>query len=448
MNTFDTIVATATPTGRGGIAVIRISGNKVRHIAECLLRKIPKPRFALYTPFLNKAGQILDEGIALFFEAPYSFTGEDVLELHGHGGMFIVEQLIKEIISYGARLARPGEFSERAFLNDKLDLIQAEAISDLIDAASQDAAIAAMRSLRGEFSQKIQDLVDGLIHLRTYVEASIDFVEEEIDFLNDGNIGLRLKDLIDRLENIEMSAIQGSLLRNGITAIIIGEPNVGKSSLLNVLCGYDAAIVTHIAGTTRDLLRETIIIDGMPMHIIDTAGLRESEDIVEREGIRRAHQEIEKADLILCMIEAKDPLSKMDVFLKTFSHKKNILMIRNKIDLTQETPNIQSYQSHVIVSLSAKKNEGMDLLKKIIKENVGLKITMEGTFSARRRHLDALACAKQFLLEGLTQLQENRAGELLAEDLRQAQYALNEITGVFTTDDLLGKIFSSFCIGK
>lgn len=448
MGTDDTIVATATPMGRGGIAVIRISGNKVQNISEHLLGTIPKPRFALYTPFLDAHRNILDEGIALFFEGPHSFTGEDVLELHGHGGHFIVDRLIQEIISQGARLARPGEFSERAFLNDKLDLIQAEAIGDLIDASSQDAATAAMRSLQGEFSQKIHLLVEGLIHLRMYVEASIDFADEEIDFLNDGKIASRLKDLIDRLENIEMSATQGSLLRNGITATIIGEPNVGKSSLLNRLCGYDAAIVTNIAGTTRDLLRETIAIDGMPMHMIDTAGLRESEDIVELEGIRRAHQEIKKADLILCMIEANDPLNKVDELLKTFPHKKNIVIIRNKIDLTHEKPNIQSYQSQKIVSLSAKNNEGVDLLKQIIKENVGFKITTEGVFSARRRHLDALANAKKFLLEGLTQLQENRAGELLAEDLRCAQRVLNEITGEFTTDDLLGKIFSSFCIGK
>jgi tRNA modification GTPase len=437
----DTIVARATPEGRGGVAIIRVSGSLVRTMANEILHFIPEPRIATLSSFFDAAREVIDEGIALFFPAPHSFTGEDVLELHGHGGTFVVDLLIHRMVSLGARMANPGEFSERAFLNDKMDLVQAEAIADLIDAASFHAAKAAIRSLQGEFSKKIQTLVSSLIHLRMYIEAAIDFVEEEIDFLQDEKIGKNLQNLIDQLQMIEDSALQGSLLREGIKTVIIGKPNVGKSSLLNVLSGKDVAIVTDIAGTTRDVLRENIIIDGMPLHIVDTAGLRDSDDVVEKEGIRRAHQEMVDADLILLIKDVREPA--MDIsFLP-----ENIpfIIVQNKIDTIQEIPTMKVNGSYSEIYLSAKTEAGMDLLKKQIKALAGLKENTEGIFSARSRHLHAIARAKKALHHGKQNL---LAGELLAEDLRMAQNALNEITGEFTTDDLLGKIFSSFCIGK
>ncbi|HEX2549743.1 MAG TPA: tRNA uridine-5-carboxymethylaminomethyl(34) synthesis GTPase MnmE, partial [Gammaproteobacteria bacterium] len=365
----DTIVACATPEGRGGVAIIRISGAKVRKIAKAILNEIPEPRFATLSSFLDESQETIDEGIALFFPGPHSFTGEDVLELHGHGGLFVVNLLIKRIIALGARIAKPGEFSERAFLNDKMDLVQAEAIADLIDAASFDAAKAAVRSLQGEFSKKIQTLVASLIQLRMYVEAAIDFAEEEIDFLQDEKIGHHLQTLMTQLQNIENSAEQGSLLREGIKTVIIGKPNVGKSSLLNVLSGKDIAIVTNIAGTTRDVLRENILIDGMPLHIVDTAGLRESEDIVEIEGIRRAHQEMLDADLILLIKDIQEPLTETS-FLPDNTP---VIIIRNKIDILKVSPKIEMREAHMEVFLSAKTKEGIDLLKKQIKIVVGLK---------------------------------------------------------------------------
>lgn len=445
----DTIVAAATPPGRGGVAIVRISGPLVNHVATELLKKIPKPRYATYSSFLDSAGQAIDEGIALLFPGPNSFTGEDVLELHGHGGPAVVDSLIQRILGLGTRMARPGEFSERAFLNDKMDLAQAEAIADLIDAASEQAARNALRSLQGEFSKKIRVLVEALIHLRMYVEAAIDFVEEEIDFLSGDQVSQGLINVIRDLETIQASATQGSLLRDGITAVIAGQPNVGKSSLLNQLSGKETAIVTDIPGTTRDLLREHILIDGMPMHIIDTAGLRESEDRVEQEGIRRAREEITRADLVIFVMDA----SRQDeMFLSDFSTQvpehAAVITVRNKIDLIHETPSIKTDDAHTVISLSAKESLGIELLKNHIKTVVGFNANIEGHFSARRRHLDALTRAKSFLLNGQKQLHEHRAGELLAEDLRLAQNALNEITGEFSSDDLLGRIFGSFCIGK
>ena len=444
IHTTETIVAAATPPGRGGIAVIRVSGPNVTSIAHSLTENTLKPRYATYCQFYDSAGSAIDQGLALFFPGPNSFTGEDVLELHGHGGPAVVDMLLRRILELDTRMARPGEFSERAFLNDKIDLAQAEAIADLIDAASEQAARSALKSLQGDFSKKINVLVEALIRLRIYVEAAIDFVEEEIDFLADQQVTDDLVRILAELDSILFSAAQGNLLREGFTAVIAGEPNVGKSSLLNQLSGKDSAIVTDIPGTTRDLLREHINIDGLPMHIIDTAGLRESQDPVEQEGIRRAHLEIAKADIILLVTDAAQNSFAEIPIRNTIP----IIKIRNKIDLTSETPSLSQSENQTIISVSAKLGHGIELLKKHIKDCVGFKETGEGLFSARRRHLDALMRAKTFLANGQKQLLEYKAGELLAEDLRQAQQSLCEITGEFSSDDLLGRIFSSFCIGR
>lgn len=438
----DTIAAQATPSGRGGIAIVRVSGPLVLHIMREMLGREIAPRQACFLPFVDINGEMIDKGVALYFPNPHSFTGEDILELQGHGGPVVVDMLLQRILQLGARLARPGEFSERAFLNGKLDLAQAEAIADLIDSSSQQAARSALRSLQGEFSQEIHALNEKIIYLRMYVEAAIDFTDEEIDFLGDEKIHASINTIINDLALIQSKAKQGSFLREGITAVIAGEPNVGKSSLLNCLSGKDLAIVTDIPGTTRDVLRDYILIDGMPMHIIDTAGLRESNDVVEQIGIRRAYQEIEKADVILHVVDAKNNNSKMTL------DNRNVIYIRNKIDTSNETPTIKKENGHVIISLSAKTGAGIDLLKQHIKTHVGFDSQSDGIYLARRRHLDAIARAQLHVEAGLSQLSNGKSGELAAEDLRLAHLALCEITGEFTADDLLGKIFSSFCIGK
>lgn len=446
----ETIVAPATPPGRGGIAMVRVSGPLVKDIAVALLSRLPKPRYATFSVFLDREGQAIDEGIAIFFPTPHSFTGEDVLELHGHGGVYVVDSLVKRILELGARLAKPGEFSERAFLNDKIDLLQAEAIADLIDASSTVAARSALRSLQGEFSKKIHVLVESVIHLRTYIEAAIDFAEEEIDFLANETIIQKLNTLLNDIQTIQAHAEQGTLLREGITTVIAGLPNVGKSSLLNALSEKEIAIVTDIPGTTRDLLREHISIDGMPMHVIDTAGLRESHDPVEQEGIRRAREEISRADLVLFVVDAhsENQYGIKEVFQEKIPEHATVITIRNKIDLTKEPPAIFNDDNNSVISLSAKTKMGLDLLKQKIKAAVGFQSGTEGLFTARRRHLDALKRAAEHIRIAFHQLKDARAGELVAEDLRLAQQALNEITGEFTSDDLLGRIFSSFCIGK
>ena len=441
MSAKDTVVAQATPPGHGGVAIVRISGPRVPEMMIQLLGRALPPRHAVYLPFQDNNEHMIDAGLALYFPAPNSFTGEDVLELHAHGGPVVVDLLVQRILTLGARVAQPGEFSERAFLNDKIDLTQAEAIADLINATSEQAARLAVRSMQGEFSKKIHTLVESVIHLRMYIEASIDFAEEEIDFLADEKIDQQLHRILQQLETIQEQAKQGSFLREGITAVIVGKPNVGKSSLLNALSGKELAIVTDIPGTTRDLLRDYILIDGMPMHIVDTAGLRESLDVVEQEGIRRAHQEMTQADLILYVVDTVGDIEKI-------SSEKPTIIIRNKIDLTQEKPEIIERDDKTIVNLSVKNDAGLDLLKAAIKSTVGYQSAEEGQFLARRRHLDALIRATQHVQRGVAQLKSARAGELLAEDLRQAQQALSEITGEFSTDDLLGKIFSSFCVGK
>jgi tRNA modification GTPase len=450
----DTIAAIATPPGRGGIGVIRISGPDTPNIAQAVLGTLPAPRHATHTPFLAADHSVLDEGIALYFPQPHSFTGEHVLEFHGHGGPVIQDCLLRRILQSGARLARPGEFSERAFLHDKIDLAQAEAIADLIDAASEQAARAAVRSLQGEFSQRIQRLVEQLIQLRVYVEAAIDFPEEEIDFLSDGTVQATLTQILQNLRELLATAQQGSLLREGMQVVIAGKPNAGKSSLLNALSSRDAAIVTDIPGTTRDLLRETIQIDGLPLHIIDTAGLRESTDPVEQEGIRRALAIGANADQVLFIVDSDTNVvdeyaHSVNEFFKAQSLAKRLTVIRNKIDLTQELPRLYQDDNKItVVALSAKTGAGMELLRGHLKDCMGFSVAIEGTFIARRRHLDALQRAEQHLLSGQRQLEIQRAGELLAEDLRNSQQALSEITGEFTADDLLGQIFASFCIGK
>jgi len=450
----DTIAAVATPPGRGGVGIVRVSGSKAKDIAFAVLGFTPKTRYAHYCPFKDDAGATLDEGLALFFEGPNSFTGEDVLELQGHGGPVILDFILQRVLTLGCRLARPGEFSERAFLNDKLDLTQAEAIADLIDSASEQAARCAVRSLQGAFSDRVHELVDSLIKLRIYVEAAIDFPEEEIDFLSDGKVEADLRKVMNNLSDVQQEANQGSLLREGMSVVIAGRPNAGKSSLLNALSGRDTAIVTHIAGTTRDVLREHIHIDGMPLHVIDTAGLRDAPDEVERIGIERAWQEIEQADRVLLMVDATEtgaiaPHEIWPEFVDKLPHPERISVIRNKVDLTQEAPGFDgTSQPTPIVRLAAKQGEGVQDLREHLKTIMGYNATSEGGFIARRRHIDALQQAQTFLDSGLEQLLGAAAGELLAEDLRMAQNALNEITGEFSSDDLLGKIFGSFCIGK
>jgi len=450
----DTIVAQATAIGRGGVGIIRISGPDVEAVAEVILGKTPKTRYAEYLPFKDKNNEVLDQGIALLFKAPNSFTGEDVLELQGHGGPVVMDMLIKAILTIkNIRSANPGEFSERAFMNDKLDLAQAEGIADLIEATSEQAAKSALHSLQGQFSEKIYDLVESLIHLRIYVEASIDFPEEEVDFLSDGKIAADLYQIIDNLDAVKAQAQQGAILRDGMKVVIAGRPNAGKSSLLNNLVGKESAIVTEIAGTTRDVMREHIHIDGMPLHIIDTAGLRESADTVEKIGIERAWKEIETADRVLFMVDAtttqdSEPKHIWPEFIDRLPKNIGLTVVRNKADLSGEEIRLSGDRDHPVYPLSAKTGLGVDALKNHLKELMGFQGTTSGSFMARRRHLDAIDNAQRHLLEGKVQLEEYKAGELLAEELRLTQQYLSEITGEFSSDDLLGRIFSSFCIGK
>jgi tRNA modification GTPase len=453
----DTIAALATAPGRAGVGIVRVSGPKAGEIAGQVLGFTPRPRHAHYGPFHDSAGLLLDEGIALFFPGPHSFTGEDVLELQGHGGPVIMDLLLQTVSTLGARLARPGEFSERAFLNDKMDLAQAEAIADLIDSSSEQAARCAVRSLQGEFSRQIQALVDRLIDLRIYVEAAIDFPEEEIDFLADGKIAADVESLLADVNGILAEARQGSLLREGMNVVIAGRPNAGKSSLLNALAGREAAIVTAVEGTTRDVLREHIHIEGMPLHIIDTAGLRESSDEVERIGIDRAWAEIQQADRILLLVDSTTSANtSVESFREAMSEEMRdrlpptvpLTLVRNKIDRSDEPAGLDASGEVPVVRLSAMTGDGIDALRDHLKASMGFEASLEGGFLARRRHLDALDRARDAILAGQTQLTSHGAGELLAEDLRQAQDALGEITGTVTADDLLGHIFSSFCIGK
>ncbi|HEY9041007.1 MAG TPA: tRNA uridine-5-carboxymethylaminomethyl(34) synthesis GTPase MnmE [Rheinheimera sp.] len=454
MFTTDTIAALATAPGRAGVGIIRISGPDTKAVAQAILHKLPKARYAEYLPFFDSNKQVLDQGIALYFPGPNSFTGEDVLELQGHGGPVLLDMLLKQVLALpNVRIARPGEFSERAFLNDKLDLAQAEAIADLIDASSEQAARSAMQSLQGEFSRHIHELVEKVIYLRMYVEAAIDFPDEEIDFLSDGKVAADLAEIIDYLATVKKQAAQGSILREGMKVVIAGRPNAGKSSLLNALAGREAAIVTDIAGTTRDVLREHIHIDGMPLHIIDTAGLRDATDQVEQIGIERAWKEIEQADRVLFMVDgtttdATDPHDIWPDFIDRLPANLGVTVIRNKADLTSESMLPDTTGQTPVYPISAKTGAGIDALREHLKQCIGFDASVEGSFLARRRHLDALDRAAEHLAIGQEQLHSFIAGEILAEELRLTQQHLNEITGEFSSDDLLGRIFSSFCIGK
>ena len=440
-STAELITAIATAPGRGGVGVVRVSGADVGELATAILGRVPAPRHATFSRFLDDAGAAIDEGIALYFPAPHSFTGEHVLELQGHGGPVVLNLILERCIELGARLAEPGEFSRRAFINGKLDLAQAEAVADLIDAASTEAARSAVRSLSGAFSSRIAELVEQLTRLRMLVEATLDFPEEEIDFLKQADAFGRLDRLDASLQAVRAQAHQGALLREGLTVVLIGQPNVGKSSLLNQLAGFEAAIVTEIAGTTRDTVREAIQIQGVPLHIIDTAGLRETEDAVEKIGIARTWDAVEKADVALLLVDAAHGVGSHEAAILERLPEVARLTIHNKIDVTAEAPRVAGNE----IWLSAKSGAGMDLLRDKLLESAGWQAAGEGAFMARARHLDALDRGARHLAaarESASQL------ELFAEELRLAQAALSEITGEFTADDLLGEIFSKFCIGK
>jgi tRNA modification GTPase len=441
-----TICALASALGQGGIGVVRVSGSQSGEIAQKMLGHIPKARYAHYGSFFNQEGVEIDKGVALFFPGPNSFTGEDVLELQGHGGILVMRSLLESAMALGAVAAEPGEFSKRAFLNGKMDLVQAEAVADIIDASSEQSARSALRSLSGEFSKQVNALTKALIDLRVFVEATIDFSDEEIDFLASGDVKLKVEQIESDIQNILSSAEQGAILREGLTIAIAGKPNAGKSSLLNALTQAPSAIVTDIAGTTRDVLKETIHVNGMPLNIIDTAGLHISEDKIEQEGIKRAHSEIERADVVLMVFDAQDKIPDLSI-LPSGIEGKPIILIKNKIDLTGESTGITHSDEQTQLSLSAKQSQGIDLLRQELSSIAGLSDTGEGVLLARKRHIIALESALDSTRHALDQL-NNSASELVAEDLRQAAQYLGSITGEFSSDDLLGEIFSSFCIGK
>ncbi len=442
----DTIAAVATPPGHGGIGVVRLSGARAPAIAQAICKTLPKPREAAFRVFRGGDGEAIDEGLVLYFAAPRSFTGEPVVELQGHGGPVVMDLLLRRCLELGARLARPGEFSERAFLNDKLDLARAEAIADLIESGSAQAARMAMRSLQGEFSRRVRELVDELVALRVYVEAALDFPDEEIDFLSDGRVEQRLTRLAERIELLRREADQGRVMREGLTLVLAGRPNAGKSSLLNLLARADAAIVTEIPGTTRDLLREYIQIDGLPVHLVDTAGLRDSDNPIEQEGIRRAREALDEADLVLWVYDCREGEPKVDAEVAGLAIPR--LLVRNQIDRCGEPPAERERNGVPEVALSAKVGSGLSLLHAFLKRHAGFHEAQEGGFSARRRHLDAIEEADRALRRATHTLLDHHAGELVAADLHEAQRALAKITGEFSADDLLGEIFSSFCIGK
>ena len=442
----ETIAAIATAPGSGGIGIVRVSGPACRRIAEGVLGHCPAPRYAAYLDFRDADGSLIDRGIAIYYAAPYSYTGEDVLELQAHGGPALMQLLLKRCLALGARQALPGEFTKRAYLNDKLDLAQAEAVIDVINASTEAAARSAVRSLSGEFSAYIQSLLGRMIELRMYVEACLDFPEEDIDFITQGRVAEKLAVIQQELSAVFQSAKQGNLLREGIQVVLIGQPNVGKSSLMNQLAGEDVAIVTSIAGTTRDVIRSTIQINGVPLHIIDTAGLRETADEVEKHGIARTWRALENADVALLLIDAthgigqteKSILERLPAFLPK-------IWIHNKIDLSAESPKKEVLDGETHIHLSAKHGQGLSLLRDHLLALAGWQPSGEGVFMARTRHLQALAVVEEHLSLAIQRLGQ---AELVAEELRLAQEELSQITGEFTPDDLLGEIFSKFCIGK
>jgi tRNA modification GTPase len=442
----DTIAAIATASGAGGIGVVRVSGSLSLHIANQILGHCPKSRFAAYLPFYDVNQQLIDRGIAIFYENPHSYTGEDVLELQAHGGTALMQMLLARCIELGARQAEPGEFTRRAYLNDKIDLAQAEAVADVINASTTEAAKSAMRSLSGEFSQAIQSLLSELINLRMYVEACLDFPEEEIDFITQGRVAEKIAQNQQTLEIIFSKARQGAILREGIHVVLIGQPNVGKSSLMNALAGEDVAIVTPIAGTTRDTIKSTIQINGVPLHIIDTAGLRETDDEVEKFGIARTWAALQSAHIALLLVDAANGITEAEKsIIDRLPHEIAKIFVHNKIDLSKEAPNLQKIEKDTHIYLSAKTGLGIDLLKSELLNLIGYQTNSEGVFMARARHLQALTLVRLHLLQSAAQI---NSAELVAEELRLAQENLSSITGEFTPDDLLGEIFSKFCIGK
>jgi tRNA modification GTPase len=443
----DTIVAAATPPGIGGIAIVRISGPDVPAIAEAVLGVLPEARHATFGHFRDAEHRPLDCGIALYFPAPHSYTGEPVLELQGHGGPVVVAGLVEAVLRLGARRAGPGEFSKRAFLNGRLDLAQAEAVADLIESGSTQAARAALRSLAGTFSAAVHELGEALFGLRTHVEAAIDFPEEEIDFLSDEALQERIAACEASFASLRRGAEAGRVLHDGYRLVIVGRPNAGKSSLLNLLSGQDAAIVTEVAGTTRDLLRERVNFGGLLVELVDTAGLRDEPDRIEAEGIRRAREAIANADAVLWVRDVSDPFDGPAEPAEALPANIPRIIVRNKIDLTGEAPGILQREPPV-VALSARTGAGSDALREAIRELAGYRDLGEGAFTARQRHVDALERAYRHFAAGRAALQEARAGELLAEELRLAQQALGEITGTVTSEALLGRIFAEFCIGK
>jgi len=447
----DTIAAIATPIGRGSVGVIRVSGSAVPYLAVMLLGTMPPPRSARLMRFLDIDGTSIDQGVVLYFPAPNSFTGEHVLELQGHGGPLVMDLVMRRLLGLGCRGARPGEFSERAFLNGKMDVAQAEAIADLIDAGTAAAARAAVRSMQGEFSIRIRELQRQLTDLRAYIEAAIDFPDEELDFLTGPAMGGRFATIVAGFDAVGQAARQGALLREGLRVVIAGRPNVGKSSLLNRLAGEDVAIVSDLPGTTRDLLRVNLQLDGMPLHLVDTAGLRTAGDVVEEEGIRRAKVEIRLADRVLYVTDAseagKDDHSAVDL-PTDLPPGVPVTQLVNKIDLVGIGARLDEHAAMTRVFVSAQTGEGIDLLKAHLKQSAGFREESSDALSARRRHLDSLVRARKLVEDAGVTLAEHHASELMAEDLRLAQQALGEITGEFSSDDLLGEIFSSFCIGK
>jgi tRNA modification GTPase len=447
----DTIVAIASPPGRGAVGVIRVSGSLVPQIAAGILGALPAPRRARFASFIDAQGGSLDEGLALYFPAPASYTGEHVLEIQGHGGALVVDMVLKRLLELGCRMARPGEFTERAFLNGKIDVAQAEAIADLIDAGTTAAARAAVRSMQGEFSDRVADLKARITALRTYVEAAIDFPDEEIDFLSDTALRERLAAVFGSFESITAAARQGALLREGLNVVIAGKPNAGKSSLLNKLAGDDIAIVTDLPGTTRDVLRQHVHLDGLPLNLVDTAGLRSAVDVIEAEGVRRARSEIARADRVLYLLDVGVAGSDSEQWAAELGQLPigvPVTLIFNKIDSIGAKPRLDEAATPPRLFLSAKTGAGLDLLRTHLKASAGYRESESGVFAARRRHLDALCRARQHVQNAAEILASTRAFELFAEDLRLAQQALGEITGEFTSDDLLGEIFGSFCIGK
>lgn len=446
MAVVDTIAAIATAPGSGGIGVVRISGPASAQIAAAVLGHCPPPRHAAYLPFKEADGQLIDSGIAIFYAGPHSYTGEDVLELQAHGGPALMQLLLLRCLQLGARQAEPGEFTRRAFLNDKLDLAQAEAVADVINAATAEAARSAVRSLSGEFSRYIQDLLESLINLRMYVEACLDFPEEDIDFISQGRVAEKLQNIADALELVFKGARQGNLLREGIQVVLVGQPNVGKSSLMNQLAGEEVAIVTPIAGTTRDTIKNVVQIEGVPLHLIDTAGLRETEDEVEKQGIARTWRALENANAALLLVDAAHGITETEKsILERLPANLPKIWVHNKIDLHSEQPRQREHEGELHLYISAKLGLGLDVLKAHLLKIAGWQPAGESIFMARTRHLQALQMVQGHLQNAAVYLDQP---ELLAEELRLAQHALSSITGEFTADDLLGEIFSRFCIGK